>query len=77
MSRLPTVTRAARRRAYFLGRIVAADTPDRRVAASVNYLRAVLASAPPDQAIRVADSVTAQLVRVADAVLTGEARDPQ
>jgi hypothetical protein len=73
MSRRPTATRAARRRAYFLGRIVAADTPDRRVAASVSYLRAVLASASDDEASRVADSVTAQLIRVADSVLAGGA----
>lgn len=56
----------ANRRAHHQARIAAAATARDRLTAAVDWLRAVLANTPDDEAERLAEEAAAYLTRIAD-----------
>jgi hypothetical protein len=60
--------RARRRRAVFLERMAAADTPSRRLSAAVDYFRTVAAISPSEKAETAIDAVVVFLTTQADAL---------
>lgn len=56
----------ANRRAHHQARMAAAATARDRLTAAVDWLRAVIANTPDDEAERLADEAAAYLTRIAD-----------